>query len=125
MSRIVVSLGYRAKTLSSKPVSRHSSFAISCGSLGIEHASDGRFYQALNQPIEVNDSLTFASQLVGELLGLEVKGRIHSILSVKKDGRASCANCVASTSFFAGPNDSVLEDLHCYCGATRAIIDGM
>ena len=71
--------------------------------LGIEHSFEGRFHHSANQTVEVVQRLGLAGELTGELLGLELKGRIHASHSVKKDGQVSYTVCVPDTRFFTGP----------------------
>ena len=45
---------------------------------GVEHAFEGGFHQRAEQTVEVVEGLGLGGNLAGELLGLELEGRVHA-----------------------------------------------
>ena len=53
---------------------------------GIEHAFESGLHQRAEEPVEVVEGLGLGGDFAGELLGLELKGRVHSGISIRKVG---------------------------------------
>src|SRR4029077_8434105 len=71
--------------------------------LGVEHAFERGLHQGSEQTVDIVERLGFAGDLAGELLGLELEGRVHASISVRKEGYGIYPNRVPDTSFLTGP----------------------
>src|SRR4029077_8569762 len=70
---------------------------------GIEHAFHSGLRQGAQQIIKVFERFGSAGNVTGELLGLELEGRVHASISVSKDGWELYPVRVPDTRSLTGP----------------------